>query len=140
MNLASVFLDTAFVQALLNARDQYYRQAIAFAPALRQATAVWTTEAVLLEIGNALSASNRTGAATFIRGCYHTPNIHVVTVDTALLERALVLFDSHRDKTWRLTDCISFVVMTEQGLIDALTADKHFQQAEFRALLLVEKS
>lgn len=36
----------------------------------------------------------------------------------------------------RRTDCISFVVMREKNLIDALTADRHFIQAGFRALLL----
>ncbi|MDP7134637.1 MAG: PIN domain-containing protein, partial [Planctomycetota bacterium] len=40
------------------------------------------------------------------------------------------------DKGWSLTDCVSFVVMQERGLVDALTTDLHFQQAGFRALLL----
>lgn len=34
-----------------------------------------------------------------------------------------------------MTDCISFVVMEEHGIRDALTADHHFTQAGFRALL-----
>lgn len=33
-----------------------------------------------------------------------------------------------------LTECISFGVMTERGLSDALTADHHFEQAGFRAV------
>jgi len=39
------------------------------------------------------------------------------------------------DKTWGLTDAVSFVVMQEQNLVDALTTDEHFHQAGFRALL-----
>lgn len=39
------------------------------------------------------------------------------------------------DKDWSLTDCIFFVVMRQLGLTDALTADRHFQQAGFKALL-----
>ena len=39
------------------------------------------------------------------------------------------------DKEWPLTDCISFVVMPDQGLSEALTADHHFEQAGFKALL-----
>lgn len=38
------------------------------------------------------------------------------------------------DKQWGLVDCISFVVMRERGIDEALTADHHFVQAGFRAL------
>jgi predicted nucleic acid-binding protein len=34
-----------------------------------------------------------------------------------------------------VTDCISFLVMKEQGLTDALTSDHHFEQAGFNVLL-----
>jgi uncharacterized protein len=135
MNGERFFLDTFFVQALLNRRDQYHAQAVAFGPRLRTAVEVWITEAVLVEIGNALSAINRAGAAAFIRSCYQTPNLRVVAVDTALIDRALRLYEARADKTWGLTDCISFVVMQDAALTDAATADDHFQQAGFRALL-----
>jgi predicted nucleic acid-binding protein len=39
------------------------------------------------------------------------------------------------DKHWSMTDCISFVVMEEMGLAEALTADRHFEQAGFTVLL-----
>ena len=39
------------------------------------------------------------------------------------------------DKAWSLTDCISFVVMTDRGLTEALTGDHHFEQARFHDLL-----
>jgi predicted nucleic acid-binding protein len=130
------FLDTAYVQARINKRDQYHAQALAFAPRLRTAAEVWTTEAILVEIGNALSKYYRSEAASFIRSCYHTNNIHVVPVDTTLLDRALQLYAARLDKEWGLTDCISFVVMHDQQLSDAVTTDSHFRQAGFRVLLL----
>ena len=45
------------------------------------------------------------------------------------------LYDSRNDKQWSLTDCISFVVMQDYEITDALTGDHHFEQAGFRALL-----
>jgi predicted nucleic acid-binding protein len=89
----------------------------------------------LVEVGNALSAVNRCGATEFIQRCYRTSNIQVVSVDTALLMAALDLYQSRPDKDWGLTDCISFVVMQQQGLVDAVTSDPHFRQAGFRTLM-----
>lgn len=136
MRSARVFLDTFFVQALLNANDSYHDRAQALLPALTAAREVVVTEAVLTEIGNALSGSLRRVAAGFIRRCYASPNITVVPVDTALFTQALTLYEDRPDKTWGLTDCISFVVMRDRELVDAATGDRHFQQAGFHPLLL----
>ena len=38
-------------------------------------------------------------------------------------------------KEWGLIDCVSFVVMQEWGIWEALTIDGHFQQADFRVML-----
>jgi hypothetical protein len=59
-------------------------------------------------------------------------------VSGSLLSRGVELFRQRPDKTWSLTDCISFELMHEQGLMIALTCDHHFKQAGFRALLLEE--
>jgi predicted nucleic acid-binding protein len=123
------------VQALLNKRDSYHDEAVALLPRVRDAAEVWITEAILTEVGNALSAIDRVAAVTFIRQCYRTSNMRVVSVDTPLLNQALRLYQIRPDKIWGLTDCISFVVMQQQGLTDAVTADNHFSQAGFRILL-----
>lgn len=131
-----VFLDTAFVQALLNVNDAFHERAAALLPQVVDATEVVVTEAVLAEIGNALSGTLRNGAAAFIRRCYAAANITVVPVSTSLFLQGLALYESRGHKTWGLTDCISFVVMGERNLRDAATADRHFRQAGFRPLLL----
>ena len=135
---ARLFLDTYYVQALLNPRDSHHTRALALLPQVSQASEVVVTEAIFVEVGNALSASPRLRqlTAAFIRRCYIEANMAVVAVDTALLSRALALFESHADKEWGLTDCISFVVMRERGVADAVTGDRHFQQAGFRALMM----
>jgi hypothetical protein len=36
---------------------------------------------------------------------------------------------------WGLVDCVSFVIMRSLGIREAFTADRHFEQAGFVALL-----
>ena len=47
-----LFMDTVFIQALLNKHDQYHHQAKTFLPRVRVAKTVWVTEAILVEVGN----------------------------------------------------------------------------------------
>ncbi len=103
---------------------------------MHSAHEVWLTEAILIEIANALASSNRSDAVAFINSCYFTSNVRVVSVDSNLLKRAVDYYKNRGDKEWGLTDCISFIVMDDNDLMEAFTTDDHFQQAGFRALLL----
>ncbi|PSF37657.1 nucleic acid-binding protein [Aphanothece hegewaldii CCALA 016] len=136
MNRERLFVDTVFIQAILNKHDQYHLQAIRILPRIKNAHEVWLTEAILMEVGNALSSINRQSAVNFIKQCYQTVNINVVNVSSELFNEGLTLYESRLDKTWGLVDCISFVVMQQQELTDAVTVDVHFVQAGFRALML----
>ena len=136
MSRERFLVDTVFLQALVNTHDSYHQQARAFAPRLARAAEVWVTEAVLVEVGDALSAINRLAAVQIIEQSYHTHNVHVAPMSTYLLDEAVALYQSRSDKDWGLTDCISFVVMRQQGLTDAVTNDKHFAQAGFNRLFI----
>jgi predicted nucleic acid-binding protein len=59
----------------------------------------------------------------------------IVGADNDYFDRGLERFARRPDKEWSFTDCISFVVMEDKGLTDALTADHHFEQAGFTILL-----
>ena len=61
--------------------------------------------------------------------------MRVIAASTSLLDAGLRLFRERADKDWGLTDCISFVVMQSEGTLEALTSDRHFEQAGFVALL-----
>lgn len=130
-----LLLDTAYIQAILNRRDEYHDAAINLFRQVASAQEVWITEAVLIEAANALSRINRQGIADFIRAAYEEPNIRVIPVDSALLRRAAELYEARADKTWSLTDCISFLVMEDAGITEAVTSDHHFEQAGFHALM-----
>jgi predicted nucleic acid-binding protein len=136
MDKNRLFLDTVFIQAILNKNDQYHQSALHVLPCVKTAKEVWLTEAILIEVGNALSGFNRQKVVNFIRQCYQTNNLRVVNITTELFEQGLSLYESRLDKSWGLVDCLSFVVMQQQGLMDAVTSDRHFIQAGFRALLL----
>ncbi|MBE9075811.1 hypothetical protein IQ241_00595 [Romeria aff. gracilis LEGE 07310] len=76
MSKERLFLDTVFIQALYNSRDQYHAKALALLPLVEAAAGVWITEAILIEIGNGLSAVNRQGAVEFIQLCSQTALLH----------------------------------------------------------------
>lgn len=64
------------------------------------------------------------------------PDIEVVSVSLKLFDRAVKLYSSRMAEEWGMTDCISFIVMQDMEIIDALTTDDHFRQAGFRELLI----
>lgn len=131
----SIFLDTVYVQGLLNARDQHHLAATQIFDRVSQAAKVVTTDAVLVEIGNALRSYDREAAVAFIRSCFVTANIEIVPVDSAIFEAGLLDYEKYSDKMWSLTDCISFIVMRLRGIKLAATADRHFTQAGFQVLM-----
>ncbi|MDZ7291938.1 MAG: PIN domain-containing protein [candidate division KSB1 bacterium] len=135
---APTFIDTGHILALVFKDDEYHDVAKSAATSVTNAL---TTEAVLAEIGNALSQiAWRQVAVDTIKDLRSDPDVEILSVDTSLFDRAFQLYSSRPDKEWSLTDCISFVVMQERGMTEALTTDHHFQQAGFRAVLRELKS
>lgn len=126
-----LFLDTWFVIALLNADDEHHVEAVKRLADIETAADVVVSEAVLTEIANSFAAHDRRGAVRFIRHCYDTDNISVVPVDGALFQRGVDRYSARPDKDWGLTDCISFVIMEDRGVVQVATRDKHFEQAGF---------
>ena len=128
-----IFLDTSFVIALINEKDQYRNQAEALS--LRFAnSALLTTSAVLLEIGNALAKDFRAEALSIIKVLSHSSRVEVIEIDSDLMEKGLAVYEKYSDKRWGLVDCISFVVMRETNITQVLTFDKDFEQAGFTVL------
>lgn len=134
-----IFVDTSYVLALVNTSDEFHSKAKTLKNLTAHANLLITTEAILLEIGNALSKPIfRQKCTDIIKGFYETENIKVVPVTTALIKEGLEFFDKRHDKEWGLVDCISFIVMKRYGVKHALAADDHYVQAGFKALLLEE--
>jgi uncharacterized protein len=128
------YIDTGFVVALVNERDQHHQKAAELA-SLHDDRQFLVTDAVLLEIGNALARKFRREAERIIEDFVWSEDVEVVRLTTDLFDEAFALYKAHADKEWGLTDCLSFVVMRQAGIRDALTFDQHFIQAGFRALM-----
>lgn len=72
--------------------------------------------------------------AAFLRDLEADPGVSIIAESDSLYHRGLALYAERADKAWSLTDCISFVVMREESLREALTGDRHFAQAGFAPL------
>ncbi len=135
--MAEVFLDTSFAIALSAVTDQNHPRAVQIAEQLELSnTRLVTTQAILLEIGNSLSKRRyRLAAIALLDSLVSDSNVDIVSLTDELYGAALDLFKSRNDKEWGLVDCLSFIVMQNRGITEALTADDHFNQAGFKALL-----
>lgn len=133
--MTTVFAGTSYYLALLAQGDVSHEAAVAQSRVPRRRFV--TTDYVLTELGAALSHTSERGEFLALwDGLVGDPNCEIVPAGRELLLRAKALYAARPDKHWSLTDCTSFVVMTDAGLTDALTGDRHFLQASFRALLL----
>lgn len=132
-----IFIDTSYVIALSSEKDCFHAKAVEVAQRLKSAKSkLITTRPVLLEIGNALSGLRfRSAAIKLLNASERDKNIGIVPLSESLYHKGLDLFSQRQDKSWGLVDCISFVVMQERKITEALTTDEHFQRAGFRAIL-----
>jgi predicted nucleic acid-binding protein len=129
--MKEVFVDTFYWLATINPSDADHEWVVQ----MQRPSRMVTTWAVQLEVLDALSSPPvRPLAVQFWLLTTNNPSLIVIPLSNDLLTRAVVFFEKHGDKNWSMTDCISFVVMKERGITDALTADHYFKQAGFNIL------
>ncbi len=132
-----VFVDTAAWLALLNTSDGLHSQAQQIMRQMRQQNVgLVTTEFVLLEVANSFATPpGRARTVTFINGLRSLAVLEIVPASQNLLLDGWTLYRQRPDKAWGLTECISFVVMTQRRITHAFTSDHHFEQAGFQRML-----
>jgi predicted nucleic acid-binding protein len=132
--MRSVFADTFHFLALLKSDDPYHGRAVELHRVRWQNIVI--TDCVVLETGDACCAPKDHDDFLALYGSLRADSrVEIVRLTPELLERGVAMFRSRADKSWPLTDCISFVVMQDRKLKEALTADHDFVQAGFKALL-----
>ena len=129
----TVFMDTFSLIAWINTKDTAHQPVKDYL--VSYSGKIVTTEWVLLELADAFSlAKAKPFAIEAIKRIRRLPMFLVVGFEPAIYQAGFDLYENRSDKDWSLTDCVSFAVMTERGLSEALTADRHFEQAGFRAV------
>lgn len=131
--MTPVFADAFYYIALISARDTWHKQVVQFSEGFYRPTV--TTAFVLMEVAD--GSASPTERANFVRlldALREDTDCTIIPPSRELFERGVQLYRARTDKGWSLTDCISFVVIRDLGLTEALTADVHFEQAGFAAL------
>jgi uncharacterized protein len=132
--MSLVFADAFYFIARLNRHDQYHDRVVEYSRHFR--AQLLTTDWVLMEVADALAQSGCRGRVReFVHHLRCLAAYEVVPATRELFDRALDFYHQRTDKGWTLTDCVSFVIMHERNMTEALTGDKHFEQAGFVALL-----
>jgi predicted nucleic acid-binding protein len=133
-----VFLDTSFIVGLAHAKDSHHERAkLLDAELLREKALSVLHWGVLMEIADGFARADRRAKGYALLERLETEDrYHISPITDELLAEALAMYRARTDKEWGLTDCISFVMMQQEGMTEALTADIHFRQAGFKALLL----
>lgn len=128
------FLDTSGLLSLLDASEVRHEKA---ADSFRAAIGLVTTNYVLSEF-IPLSTSRgfgRSESLSFLNDLVRLPRLELVWVDEPLHTAAMELLESRLDKSYSLCDAVSFGVMRERSISEALTTDRHFEQEGFVRLL-----
>lgn len=126
---ASIFIPTEKHHLLA---AQYFREAIA------KRTPVVTTNYVIAELVALLNSPHRLprerifNHINIVRQNLYITHVHI---DSAIDQSAWELCQNRSDKPWSLLDCSSFIVMQQMHIQQALTTDRHFEQAGFVRLL-----
>lgn len=129
-----LFLDTSGLMCLLDENDFRHAQANEH---FKKARFLLTTNHVLAEFVPLAHVRklNRENALDFLKALILLPRLELVWIDEDYHNRAMELLENRLDKTYSLCDAVSFVLMSERRMTNALTNDKRFEQENFVRLL-----
>ena len=132
-----LFIDSGGFYALISLESAAHEKAAAIMEESRRVRRrAVTTDYVLDETATLLRARGLTKQlAEFFRltEASHALSIEWMTPDRFAAARQFML--KHLDQEFSFTDCVSFIVMKELRLTDALATDNHFRIAGFNPLL-----
>ena len=134
-----ILIDAGFLIALTDPRDTLHGLSRRWVRAVVNQPLLLTSF-VELEVINHFSShpEARRRVHDVLERLRQTLRIHDVVVDGPLADAGKRLHRERPDQKWSLTDCVSFVVMQQRELSEALAYDRHFEQAGYVPLLRQE--
>lgn len=131
-----LFVDTGGWVAVADRSDQYHSEAAAFYRSVfSRYHRLITTELVLAESYALLRRGIGTGLAVrWLDSLLASSRVEIVFADIGLLRQARSLLTRYSDQDFSLTDAVSFAVMRQPRVREALSFDKHFLIAGFRCV------
>jgi hypothetical protein len=134
---SEIFLDTSGFFALMDARHSAHLKARHWLGSQRGRARPVTTEWIVGETCTLLVARKRPHlVARFLDYLEQSTALLVLNPDEGLLVSAKQLICRQAEQGYSFVDCLSFCVMKERSISQALTADEHFRKAGFSALLV----
>lgn len=129
-----MLLDTSGLLCFFDARDFRHQQARSL---VEETQTLITRNYVLAEFVPLCQSRGlgRRETLGFALNLLNNPLIEIIWADDVLHRAAHALLEARLDKTYSLCDAVSFVIMRERGLTEALTTDRHFEQEGFVRLL-----
>jgi Predicted nucleic acid-binding protein, contains PIN domain len=135
--MTEIFVDTNYLVALINPKDQYYKSARKIQTTIVKAK-LYTSEMVMAEVLNYYAEAGgymRAAAIKSVRQIFTDPDFSVFETTSDLFLEGLDLYEKRPDKGYSLTDCISMNIMHKKTITEILTSDSHFEQEGFQILL-----
>ena len=129
-----MFIDTSGFLCLFDEGDLRYEDAKVLYGAVTEQLTHSYVLAELVPLCHRRGA-NRRRSLEFVSDLLNLPKIEVVWVDEMLHRSAVSFLQSRLDKTYSLCDAVSFLLMRQYGITDALSTDHHFEQEAFVRLL-----
>lgn len=127
------FLDTSYVIALEIINEDNHQQVLQHWQTLNISKPLLVTSTYIFdEIVTFFNSRNLHYKAVEVGNrLIESPEIELIEIDKYLFNQGWLYFQQHQDKSYSLTDCLSFIIMQNNNIYQALTLDHHFIQAGF---------
>jgi predicted nucleic acid-binding protein len=126
----SVFVDTGAFVALRNRSEREHHAArTAMQELLSDRVRLFTSNYVFAETYTALLVRvGRDEAIRWGRAFRSGEAVEPIRIDEDVEEEAWSILEAHEDKRWSYVDATSFALMAREGVTEAFTFDRNFEQ------------